>query len=224
MDQTLTLPQAFALLMIEPDGRRATDAQTFVSGLAGAVLADLALRGSVSLADKKVAVTDGSATGDAVLDDCIGSIGASGKPRAAKWWVSNLGKPPLRDAVLASLIERGSLTEQQRKTLGLFTTTRYPEADGGPEAELRSELADVLIGRRTPTPFSAALVGLLDATSTLKKQFPLVDRAVVTAITSGEGDWAAPAVKAVLQEIQAAALVAIVAATSVATTGAIAAS
>jgi hypothetical protein len=223
MDRSLTLPQAFALLLIAPDGRRATDGQTFDIGLGGAVLADLALRGSVSLADKRVTVTNGAPTGDAVLDDALGSIAASGKPRAAKTWVTNLGRRPLRDAVTASLVDAGLLDEEQRTRLGIFTSTRYPEKDGAPEAALRRELGDVLIGAATPTTSSATLIGLLDATKTLHKQFELIDRRLVKQITAGEGDWASPAVKAVLEQIQAAAMVAIIAGTTAAS-GAVAGS
>jgi hypothetical protein len=215
MAEQLTVPQAFALLLTDADGRRATDAQTFDSGLAGAVLADLALRGTVSLEGKEVRVVDGSATGDPVLDGVLGTIAAAGAPRKAKWWVARLGKRQLRDDVFASLVAGGLLSEEQRKTLGIFPSTAYPERDGGPEALLRSAIADVLAERSAPTPSTAALIALLDATNTLRKQFGKVDKALVQSITTG--DWASPAVKAVLQEIQMAAVMAIVAATAATT-------
>ncbi|WJX99853.1 GPP34 family phosphoprotein [Curtobacterium sp. 458] len=222
MAEMLTVPQAFALLQLEPDGRKATDVQTLDLGLAGAVLADLALRGSVSLRDGLVTVVDGSATGDNVLDETVGTIAASGTSRKAKSWVQRLGKRPLRDAVLAGLTERGLLSVEQGKALGIFPTTKYPERDGGPEALVRSAIADVLARRSEPTPFAAAVIGLLDATSTLRKQFGKVDRDLVTEITSGA--WASPAVKAVLEEIQMAAILATVAASTAATTSVIASS
>ncbi|TCK63110.1 GPP34 family phosphoprotein [Curtobacterium sp. PhB136] len=211
----LTVPQAFALLLTDADGRRATDAQTFDPGLAGAVLADLALRGAVSLEGKDVRVVDGSTTGDPVLDGVLGTIAAAGAPRKAKWWVSRLGKRQLRDDVFASLVAGGLLSEEQRKTLGIFPSTAYPERDGGPEALLRSSIADVLATRSAPTPSTAAVIALLDATNTLRKQFGKVDKALVREITSG--NWASPAVKAVLEEIQMAAVMAIVAATTATT-------
>lgn len=220
MDEILTIPQAFALLLIDPDGRRAVDAHRFDAALGGAVLADLALRGAVSLAGKQVALVNGAGTGDTVLDGTIGSIAASGRPRSAKWWVARIGKRPLRDAVATSLVERGLLTAEQRKTLGLFTSTRYPERDGAPEVALRTAMADVLIERTAPTPYLAAVIGLLDATGTLERQFDLVDRRVVAAITSGDGDWASPAVRGVLQDIQTMAVLTGVVAASAATTAA----
>lgn len=216
MVEQLTVPQAFALLQVEPDGRHALDGSTLDTGLAGAVLADLALRGAVSLQDGLVAVVNGAATGDPVLDGVVGSIAAAGAPRKAKWWVSRLGKRQLRDDVFAGLVERGVISVEQGKVLGLFPTTKHPERDGAPEALLRSGIADVLAGRAGPTPFSAAVIGLLDATNTLRKQFGAVDKDLVKEITSGS--WASPAVKAVLEEIEAATMVVIMAATMATTT------
>ncbi|MCS5507237.1 GOLPH3/VPS74 family protein [Curtobacterium flaccumfaciens] len=216
MAEQLTVPQAYALLQVEPDGRHALDGSTLDTGLAGAVLADLALRGAVSLQDGLVAVVNGAATGDPVLDGVVGSIAAAGAPRKAKWWVSRLGKRQLRDDVFAGLVERGVISVEQGKVLGLFPTTKHPERDGAPEALLRSGIADVLAGRAGPTPFSAAVIGQLDATNTLRKQFGAVDKDLVKEITSGS--WASPAVKAVLEEIEAATMVVIMAATMATTT------
>ncbi|TSD11774.1 GPP34 family phosphoprotein [Curtobacterium sp. KBS0715] len=216
MAEQLTVPQAFALLQVEPDGRHALDGSTLDTGLAGAVLADLALRGAVSLQDGLVTVVNGAATGDPVLDGVVGSIAAAGAPRKAKWWVSRLGKRQLRDDVFAGLVERGVISIEQGKVLGLFPTTKHPERDGAPEALLRSGIGDVLAGRAGPTPFSAAVIGLLDATYTLRKQFGAVDKDLVKQITSGS--WASPAVKAVLEEIEAATMVVIMAATMATTT------
>ena len=215
MDQHLTVPQAFALLLVEPDGRRAVAGQTFDSGLAGAVLADLALRGVVSLRGKDVQVVDSTATGDPVLDGVVGVIGAEGAPHKATWWVSKLGRRPLRYDVLGGLVASGLLTEEQRKTLGIFPSVAYPESDGGPESLLRAAIADVLAARSAPTPFTAAVIGLLDATGSLRKQFGKVDRGVVADVTSGS--WAPPAVKAVLEELQMAVIVAVVAVTAATT-------
>lgn len=216
MAEQLTVPQAFALLQVEPDGRHALNGSTLDTGLAGAVLADLALRGAVSLQDGLVAVVNGAATGDPVLDGVVGSIAAAGAPRKAKWWVSRLGKQRLRDDVFAGLVERGVIRVEQGKVLGLFPTTKHPERDGAPEALLRSGIADVLARRAGPTPFSAAVIGLLDATNTLRKQFGPVDKALVKEVTSGT--WASPAVKAVLEQIEAATMVVIMAGTLATTT------
>jgi len=221
MAELLTIPQAFALLQIAPDGRRSTDGQRLDLGLAGAALADLALRGAITLEGGRVGIATGALTGDVALDGVLEQVrsvfSVSGTPRKAKWWVQRLGKRPLRDAVLAGLVQRGIITEEQRTTLVLFTTTRHPERDGGPESLVRAGIADVLAQRVQPSPYLAALIGLLDATNTLRDQFGRVDKSVVRSIS--EGEWASPAVRAVLADIQSAAVSAgVMAATTAATT------
>lgn len=216
MAQQLTVPQAFALLLTEPDGRRAIDGQRFDTGLAGAVLADLAIRGAVSLEGKYVRVIEGAATGNPLLERIVGTIAASGSPRGAKSWVTKLGKRPLRDDVFGELVAMGLLTATQRTTLRIFTSTSYPEVDGRPEMQLRSEVLSVLDGRTAPTPFTAAVVGLLDATRTLRGQFGKVDATRVRDITSGS--WASMAVQRVLQDVQTAIMVAGVTAATAAST------
>ena len=221
MAELLTIPQAFALLQIAPDGRRSTDGQRLDLGLAGAALADLALRGAITLQDGRVGIATGTPTGDVAIDGVLEQVrsvfSVSGTPRKAKWWVQRLGKRPLRDAVLAGLVQRGIVSEEQRTTLVLFTTTRHPELDGGPESLVRAGVADVLAQRTPPSPYLATLIGLLDATGTLRNQFGAVDKALVRSIS--EGEWASPAVRAVLSDIQAAAMTAgVLAATTAATT------
>jgi hypothetical protein len=219
----LTLPQAFTLLLIEADGKRAADANTLGIGIAGAILADLALRGAVSLEGGRVTVQPTEATlDDDVLEASRGSIAANGKPRPAKWWVSKLAGRETRDAVAMSLVALGLLGEEQRKILGVFNSTVYPEVDGAPEADLRSLVSAVLAEDEDPTPYLAALVALLDATGTLHKQFGRVPHGTVRTITSGS-TWAAPAVKDVLDQIRASAIavVAASAATGAAVSGSV---
>jgi len=215
MAEMLTVPESFALLQTTPDGRRSANATRFDLGLAGAVLSDLALRNAVTLHVDRVVLASGAPTGNQVLDTALGSIAAAPQ-HPAEWWVRHLGNGSLREAVLAGLVQRGTLAEERRRTLLLFTTTRHPERDGGPEALVRSAVADVLAGHAAPSAYTATLIGLLDATNTLVAQFGPVDREHVRAVVTG--DWASPAVRSVLAQIQQ---VAVGAATSAAMTSVI---
>ncbi|WIB36964.1 MULTISPECIES: GPP34 family phosphoprotein [unclassified Curtobacterium] len=196
MAEQLTLPQALALLLVRPDGKVGLTEQGITVGLGGAVVGELALRGLLTYEHPHVIARKAPLTGDPLLDGPFTEIVATPKSRRAGFWVGRFGKNALRIAVLEGLAERGILDREERRALGIFRSTVYPERDGGPEKALRAGIADVLEGRLLPTPFTAALIGLLDATGTLRKQFGKVDRAIVRRIT--EGDWVAPAVKSVL--------------------------
>jgi len=217
MAALLTIPQAFALMQIAPDGRaRATVTRTEL-GTAGGVLADLALRGAITLSGDQVVLASGVPTADQVLDTALASIAGS-PPKPAKWWVRHLGKRPLHDAVVAQLVKRGILAEEEHRTLLVFTTTRHPERDALPEAQVRQAVGDVLSGGAAPSPYVAAVVGLLDATDTLRAEFGRVDEHVVRSVV--QGDAIASAVRRVLADINSSAAMTagVIAASTAATT------
>jgi hypothetical protein len=219
MDNTaasVPLAASLGLLLTRDDGRFAVDTTSLDLTLAGAVLADLAITRSVELTNKRVLPSATSTTpSDPILSGALARIRAEAKPRTASWWVSKLQGKELRTAVLSALVASGSLERVDRKVLGLFPASAYPEVDGTTEKALRDELRGVLGETVAPTPASAALIALLDATGALRKQFGPVPKDTVKRLT--EGQWAAPAVAAVLAEI---AMVAISAATIAATTAA----
>lgn len=202
MAELLTIPQVFALLQIAPDGRaRATVTRTQL-GTAGGVLADLALRGVIALSKDRVVIASGPPTGDQVLDTALAWI-ESEPPKPAKWWVRQLGKRALHDGVVAQLVQRGVLAEEKHRTLLVFTTTRHPERDGLPRAQVRQAVDEVLAGRAAPSSSIAAVIGLLDATDTLRSEFGRVDKRFLRSVV--QGDWVAAAVRQVLADVNASA-------------------
>jgi hypothetical protein len=203
MSVQLTLPQAYALLLLRPEGKLAVSSQTFDPGAAGAVIGDLTLRGSLQFDGHKVIPVKTAPVDDPVVDGMKEQIDLAPAPRRASSWVSRNANGALREAVLTGLVDRGLVTRQEHRVLGIFPSVRWPERDGGPAKLLRGEIDDVLHARVAPTPFAVALIGLLHATSTLRGQFGKVDRQLVKDMT--RGDWVADAVKKVVQSRQAAA-------------------
>ena len=115
------------------------------------------------------------------------------------------------------------LSEERRKFLGIFKTTRFPEANPGPERELRERLRAILVGERQPTPEDAMLIALLRPYDMPERLVPKDRRkdAKRRAEEVADGGVAAAAVKDALQQIQGAILasVAISAATVTVTSG-----
>jgi len=203
MSAQLTLPQAYALLLLRPDGKLATMGQTFDPGVAGAVLGDLALRGVLQFDGRKVIPAKSAPVGDPLIDGMKEQIDLAPAPRRPASWVSRYATVTLRAAVLAGLVDRGLVTRQERRIFGILASARWPERDGGTAKLLRGEIGDVLHLGAAPSPFAVALIGLLEATGTLRGQFGKVDRQRVKALT--DGDWVAGAVKSVVQSRQTAA-------------------
>lgn len=212
----LTLPEALTVLLLHPDGKLGSVAQTLTVGLGGAVIADLALRGLVEHDRHRLVPVKAPLTNVPVLNQAFEEITASPKHRYVTTWVTRLGRGALRDEVLAGLVQQGVLDRQERRVLGLFPATAYPERDGASRKLLRGAVLDVLEGRSPATPFTAALIGLLHGTGTLRPLFGRFDRHVVARIT--EGDWIGPAVRSVLQTRQGGATAGAVAGASAAAT------
>jgi hypothetical protein len=201
MADRLTLPEAYALLLLRSDGALMTDARWFDAGLAGAVLGDLELRGVLRFDRGRVVARKSGPTGNLVLDDVREMIDTSSAARRPTSWISRFGNRTLREGVLSGLAQRGVVERHERRVLGLFLVVRWPQRDGGPEELLRRELADVLHGITPPTPVAVALIGLLRATSTLRPQFGAVDRRFVRDLT--RNDWVGTAVETTIQRAKA---------------------
>ncbi|WP_062430657.1 GOLPH3/VPS74 family protein [Herbidospora daliensis] len=176
------------------------------AGLAGALLAELSIKGRLSLADKKVVVTDATPVGDEELDAALARIAAEAKVRKPEWWIDKLQGAKLRERLLVRLVEGGVLSEERGKILGLFKTVKYPELDGSVERAVRMRVESVLNGAE-PDERTAVLIGIMHATKALKKQFPGSDEARVKEIT--EGDWAGEGVRDAIKAVEAAVLMVI---------------
>jgi hypothetical protein len=218
----MNLPEEFALIAYDDDGSPVTDGTHLDNGLGGAVLLELALAEKVDVADKKVVVRDATPTGDPVLDDALARI-AGDKPRKPKDWVSKLAKTA-RVQVMTELVARGLVRKEESKVLLVFPRTRYPAANGvepAAETEARQRMRAAVAGGGPVDQRTAALCALVAATDLDKKVFADLDRKVVKARLKeiGQGEWAATAVKKAIEEIQAAVMVAVVAATSAGAAG-----
>src|SRR6266550_3233548 len=68
---------------------------------------DFALAGKIDVVDKRVVPLDRERTGDAVLDEAVGSIVLSRRRRRAKDWIPRLARG-LRKRLLAQLVRAGA--------------------------------------------------------------------------------------------------------------------
>ncbi|GAA2298967.1 hypothetical protein GCM10010149_54720 [Nonomuraea roseoviolacea subsp. roseoviolacea] len=204
---TVTIAEELLLLAYsEDEGKQLVSSTQLDPALCGAILAELAVNDRIELSDKTVTVKDRAPLGDDELDGVLDRIAAEGRERKPVWWVQKLmsGKP--RRRLLTRLVERGVLAEQRGKVLGIFTTTRWPEADGSVEANVRERVASALAGA-DPDPRTAVLIALLHAAKIDRKVFPGASKERVKQIA--EGAWAADAVAKTIAAINAAMMAAV---------------
>lgn len=196
--------------------------------LGGANLVELAAMDKVDLTREgddgkagRIVVRDPAPVGDPVLDAALEILTQhQGKKPSAV--ISPLSKK-LRDALYASLVEKGILRADQGKILGIFPTRRWPAEDAHHEAEVRRLITQTLVQGTTPDVRTAALVSLLHA---LRSEHMIADpkqngiakkELQARAKKIAEGSWGSEAVRKAVDEMMAAVTVA----TMVATTAAI---
>jgi hypothetical protein len=220
----MNLPEEFTLLAYDDDGTPVTDGTHLDNGLGGALLLELVLAGRVGIQDKRVIVVDASPTGDPLVDEALGRIAGDERGRKPGHWVSKFAGQT-RPKVLDTLVRQGVLTVEKDKVLGVFPRKKYPAAHGAQpvaEAQARQRMQAAVLGTGPVEPRTAALCALVAATGLDRKVFADLDRKQVKARLKeiGEGAWAADAVQKTIEEVQAAVMVAIVAASTAATAGA----
>lgn len=217
------------LLLLVLDDEKGTMSTAYPGpALGGAVLIELATAGAVVVEEKtsawrsaKVQVVDGERPADEVLAAAYDVVAE--KPRSAQDLVDRLGKG-LREQLADRLADRGILERRQSRVLGLFPRTRWPAVDSSHEAEVRRNLALVLVQGAEPDERTGALIALLHA---IDKAHKVVDHAGMPAREVkkrakriSEGAWAAKAVRDAISASVAATTATTVAATTAATTAA----
>ncbi|GAA3264823.1 GOLPH3/VPS74 family protein [Nonomuraea helvata] len=213
---TVTIAEELLLLTYNDEkGTQLVSGTQLDPALAGALLAELAVNGRLELSDKKVTVKDPSPLGDSELDATLTRIAEEGKERKPAWWVQRLQSAKLRKRLLTRLAESGVLTEQRGKVLGIFPTTRWPEANPDVEAAVRDRVISALAGA-DPDARTAVLIAIAHAAKLDRKAFPEANKQRVKEIA--EGAWTADAVAQTIAAINAVMITTITAATVAATT------
>jgi Golgi phosphoprotein 3 (GPP34) len=192
-------------------------------GLAGALLLDLAAAGAVRVEDDKIQADPSARVEHPMLREAHAVIAGSDKQRKVKGWVDRLPRElkPIDDRLADGLVERGILRREEGKVLGLFSSTKFPEADGSAEADVRGRVTAVLRSERQPTPREATLIALLRSYDVIAKLVAKEDRKAAKARAKEVADQgiAGKAVDDTLKATQAAVIAATATAATVAASG-----
>ncbi|MER8185918.1 GPP34 family phosphoprotein [Kitasatospora sp. NPDC094015] len=218
----VTLAEELMLLSLDDGSGVAKDATSAGWAVAGAFLADLALAGRVAIDEGRLGITDGTPTGEPLLDERLARLAewvgrkAPGRARSADWLTKDHATAVR--ATVQRLCERGLVVEERHRVLGLFPVRRYPEADGSVERELRERLAAVIRYHQEPDVRTATLIALLHAARLHRLAFPDLPRARVEARFAeiAAGDRAGESVGQAIRNMSAAvaAIAAVTAATA----------
>ncbi|HEY8610310.1 MAG TPA: GPP34 family phosphoprotein [Roseomonas sp.] len=173
------MPEELILLMLDDRTGRLNEMAGPGSGyaIAGAILAELALRNRIDTDPQRLYVADTTPTGDSLLDPVLARIAADPGPTAddgdmphnSRWWIETLGREAdgFRDVIFARLVAHGILREQQGRFLWIFPERRYPMISDKEEREVKARLTGVIFNDDIPEPRDSLLIGLCRAAGLL---------------------------------------------------------
>ncbi|MEU9836033.1 GPP34 family phosphoprotein [Streptosporangium sp. NPDC048047] len=202
---TTIAEEVLLLALSEREGAQLVGSTDLDIALGGALLAELAAGGRVSLDDKKVTVLDPTPLGDEEADAALARIAAENRSHKPDGWVYKLRSGKLRERLLTRLAERGVLDEERSKILGIFPRTRHPERDPSAERAVRDRVLSVLDGA-APDERTAALIAVLHAAKIDRKAFPDVDRRRFKEIARDH--WVGDAVSKTIDSVNIAVMTA----------------
>jgi golgi phosphoprotein 3 len=163
----LTVAEEMLLLVLDDNsGTFITEPDININyALAGAVLADLALKGRIEADPDKLFVLERKPTGDAVQDAVLERIAEADEVQDTSYWVAEIGQrgEEVREHLLARLVDRGILKRVEEKVLWVFETRRYPTIDGREEREVKKRILDTLLSEGAPSHEDAVIISLADS-------------------------------------------------------------
>ncbi|HSS67774.1 MAG TPA: GPP34 family phosphoprotein [Nocardioidaceae bacterium] len=164
----MLIAEDLLLLLTDDESGKAKGSTPVDLGLAGALLADLALLQRVGIGEDgkhvkkgRLVVADASPTGDTLLDGALGRLARYVGKRPDKA-VGALTKETRR-AVYLRLAARGLVRQHESKLFGITLRTTWPAQERSHEQVLRAHLALCVGSGRTPTERDAALLAILGA-------------------------------------------------------------
>ena len=213
----LPLYEEILLLALDDDKGTADGAGFYAKAMGGAILAELAMTGAISIADdkhKKVSLGKRNHLDDPILEECRTMVAEEKKSKKAAEWVMKFsGLKDLKNRGARQLVDKGILTEDTSTVLRVFKRTIFPEVDGGPEKELRERMKKAIFTSSTNLEArTVVIVALAQAAGMLNKIFPkkkLKERKKRLEILT-KGQLAGKATTEAVQAVQAAIAVAVI--------------
>ncbi len=193
------LVEDLMLLLFDPRSGTIAGEGTLFYTLAGALLADLALRDQLEVEDRPSLLgPKARAVGDRPDDELLRKVWdqVEDKAKNVQGLLAGVG-PYLREPVLERLVQAGHVGRERRKLLGLIPTTALVGTGSSRRDDLLAEVRPVLVDGADPTPRAGVLVALLSASDSipaLHRDIPWSGDVYTRGKELERGDWGAGAV------------------------------
>ncbi len=139
--------------------------QSLECAIAGAFLMELDFMNRIDAGVETVTLVNAEPTGDPLLDETIALLG---KVDHSTVIVQALAKLMLKagefeSRLLASLVHKGILKEQDKSFLWMKGERTYPTIDGREESEVRTRIRMIILTDTLPDPRDVAIISLMEA-------------------------------------------------------------
>jgi hypothetical protein len=183
-------------------------------GLAGAVLADLALLGMVGLEQRGRLATRGEGPqGDDILEQAFAQLQAADHPHKASYWIDLMSdqSASLQQRLAERLVIQGVLRMEKKRLLWVVPYTVYPQQDASAKYWIKQQLRAMVLASEPAAPRPVALLNLLSACDLLGLVFtPDEHKAARRRIVElSVGDAIARAVTETIEAIEISTLLAV---------------
>jgi golgi phosphoprotein 3 len=166
--------ELFLLALNEEKGNILSLAKkNLIYGLAGAILAELALLGKICVNEKyRLELLNTAPTGDEILDEVLNEIRSAEKPRKLSYWIAQIGTQPkkLRERLGDRLIAKGVLYQEDRRFFW-----RSPEDDEAfvpiTKFEIKEGLRGMILSTSESNQQDLALLNVVSACDLLNLVF-----------------------------------------------------
>lgn len=163
----LNLIEKFILLTLDKKkGKFLIDSLSLNYGIAGAILLEMSELNKISIANKKLLLSDVKLTHYKIIDACIKLIQNSKKPRNAKYWINKIGNKSsvFKKTILIELNSKNIIKIDNRAyMLGLFNIKRYVLLDTKPIDEIKNTLKRIVLENEKADLENVLLLSLMNS-------------------------------------------------------------
>ena len=152
-------------------------------GLAGAILAELALTGKICLSNnRRLHLADDSLTNDPILDGALAALKDSEKERKFGYWINTLSQKPekLRKQITTSLVQKGLLMQEDDNLVWAIPSPLHPEIKASTKYSVIMRLRSIVLAKEDAHPPEIAFLSLVRACELLDLVFLRDERKVAS--------------------------------------------
>jgi hypothetical protein len=215
----LNTAEKFLLIIMHPEKPRYLIPETKINpGLFGAMLMDLSLEEKIEFKDKRIIAHSSYTKISEAHNILLSKISASKKRKRIKTWITAFAwnSRKYRHMILRDLVLKGKVRIEERSFLFIPFKSAFL-IDKNIKKQIQNEISDVLLNKKPPEDDIACLLGIIDGC----KAYKLItkDKESLKSIKHNikemvQNDSVSKEVQKVIQEMQAASIVATTTATS----------